>query len=93
MPILRHFLYLQAEQFLLDSFISQLPPVARQNNFAAIIKKNNILQNYSIPKLFNLRSFTFLHSGEMVAHSAFSFYHICERDAKSSHSHTHHLGL
>ncbi len=31
MPTWIHFLYLQAEQVLLDSVITQLPPVARQN--------------------------------------------------------------
>ena len=43
---------------------------------------------------YNLR-FTFVHSSEMVAHSAhrnwfqiYTFYHVCERHAKSLHTHT-----
>ena len=41
MPTWIHFLYLQAEQVLLDSVITQLPPVARQNKDPTNINVKN----------------------------------------------------
>ena len=67
-----------------------------QNRFLVYqIFHSNIGLFISHSKVFNISSFTFVHSSEIVCafcasinkFRIYTFYHICERVAKSSHTH------